>query len=183
MRQLAAGRRVLNTFAYTGAFSVAAALGAALQVTSVDVVEKMLEKARRNFRLAGIDPAGHHFARMEVLEFLRMATRRSWKFDAVVLDPPTFASFKAGSWSLKSDYPELLGLALPLLEPGGLLWVAANTESLPGGRFERIIREAFERAGREARTLAVSGLPPDYPTPVSRPEMRYLKVHLLEVLG
>ena len=183
LRSLAEGRRVLNTFAYTGAFTVAAALGKAVQVTSVDVVGKVLERAKRNLELAGADPSKHHFARMEVLDYLRMAQRRRWRFDAVILDPPTFATFRSGTWRLKSDYPELLDLALSILETDGLLWIAANTESLPAERFEKMIASAFARSGRRARTLCVSGLPPDYPTPIERLEARYLKVHVVQVLA
>lgn len=182
MRHHARGRRVLNTFAYTGAFSVAAAVGGATQVTSVDVVEKVLDRARRNFRLSGIDPDRHHFARMEVLDYIRMAGRRGWRFDAVVLDPPTFATFKSGNWSARKSYPELLERSVALLEPGGLLWAAANTESLAADRFKGMIRNALESAGRPTRTLVVTGLPPDYPTPAADPESRYLKVHVIEVL-
>lgn len=181
LRGLAAGKRVLNTFAYTGSFSVAAALGGAAQVTSVDVVEKALDRARRNFRLAGLDPGEHFFVRMDVREYLRMASRRGWRFGAIVLDPPTFASFKRGTWSLKNEYPALLELALSVLDPGGFLWATSNTESLAPERFDRFIAEALERSGRSAQTVAISGLPPDYPTPPSRPELRYLKVHVLRV--
>jgi 23S rRNA (cytosine1962-C5)-methyltransferase len=181
LRRLARGRRVLNTFAYTGAFSVAAAAGGAARVTSVDVVAKALERAKRNFRLAGLDPGAHHFARLEVLEYLRLARRRGWLFDAIVLDPPTFASFKSGRWSVK-DYPELLRRALAVLAREGLLWAAANTEGLPPGRLEAQIAAALDECGRQARTLAIGGLPPDYPTPADAPEKRYLKVHVLQVL-
>jgi 23S rRNA (cytosine1962-C5)-methyltransferase len=181
IRSLARGRRVLNTFAYTGAFSVAAALGGAEKVTSVDVVAKVLERARSNFLLAGLDPEEHHFARMEVLEFLRMAGRRGWRFDAIVLDPPTFATFKSGRWCSRTDYPRLLDLALSVLEPEGLLWMAANTEGFPAKSFEGMIAGTFEKSQRRARTLAVGGLPPDYPTPMDVPEARYLKVQVVQV--
>ena len=178
LRSLAGGRRVLNTFAYTGAFSVAAALGGAEKVTSVDVVAKVLERAKANFRRAGLDPEKHHFARMEVLEFLRMAGRRGWRFDAIVLDPPTFATFKSGRWCSRTDYPRLLEMALSVLEPEGILWMAANTEGFPAESFEGMIAGTFEKSRRRARTLAVGGLPPDYPTPMDVPEARYLKVQV-----
>jgi 23S rRNA (cytosine1962-C5)-methyltransferase len=181
MRRLADDRRVLNTFAYTGAFSVAAALGGASEVTSVDVVAKALERAKRNFRLAGLDAGSYRFARMEAREYLRMARRRGWRFDAIVLDPPTFASFKSGTWALKKDYPELLDLALSVLEKEGLLWIAANTETLSELRLDAFVRGAVERSERSAQTVAVSGLPPDYPTLAERPDSRYLKVHVLRV--
>ena len=182
LRGLAAGRRVLNTFAYTGAFSVAAALGGAEEVTTVDVVAKAIERARRNFRLSGIEPEKHRFARMDTLEYLRMAGRRGWSFGAIVLDPPTFAAFRGGTWSAKTGYADLLRLTIPLLERGGLLWAIANTESLPAERFEGALAKSFAAAKREARTLAVGGLPPDYPTPLGRESARYLKVHVIEAL-
>lgn len=180
LRRLAAGRKVLNTFAYTGAFSVAAALGGAEEVTTVDVVAKAIDRARRNFRLSDIDPDRHRFARMDTLEYLRMAARRAWSFGAIVLDPPTFATYRGGRWSARSDYADLLRLAIPLLEPGGLLWAIANTESLPAERFEKVLARTFEDARRSARTLAVGGLPPDYPTPLGREAARYLKVQVIE---
>ncbi len=181
LRRLSKGRTVLNTFAYTGAFSVAAAAGGAAQVTSVDVVAGALERARRNFLAAGLDPQAHRFACMEVLEYLKMAARRGWRFGAVVLDPPTFATFRSGRWSARAGYPALLARALPLVESGGLLWVAANTESITDAQMERIISEAVRRAGCGARLVALGGLPPDYPTPLHRPASRYLKVHVLQV--
>jgi 23S rRNA (cytosine1962-C5)-methyltransferase len=180
LRRLAAGRKVLNTFAYTGAFSVAAAAGGAAEVTSVDVVPKALERARRNFRLAGLDPDRHRFARMDVLEYLGMAARRGWRFDAIVLDPPTFARFKGGSWSLRAAYGELVRRALDVLVEGGLLWAAANTEGIPPDRFEKAIAGAFEAAGRGGSLLAAGGLPPDHPTPLGSPRARYLKVHVIK---
>jgi len=182
LRGLAAGRKVLNTFAYTGAFSVAAALGGAEEVTTVDVVAKALDRARRNFHLSGIDPEKHRFARMDTLEYLRMASRRGWSFGAIVLDPPTFAAYRGGTWSAKTGYPDLLRLAIPLLERGGLLWAIANTESLPAERFEGALAKSFAALKREARSLAVSGLPPDYPTPLGSESARYLKVHVIEAL-
>jgi 23S rRNA (cytosine1962-C5)-methyltransferase len=181
LRALARGRRVLNTFAYTGAFSVAAALGGAAEVTSVDVVPKVLERARRNFELSRLDPEKHRCARMEVLDYLRMAARRGWSFGAIVLDPPTFATFKGGNWSARKSYRELLDLALAVLEPEGLLWAALNTEGTPGEHLEEHIDAALGAAGRRAQTLAVGGLPADYPTPAGSPAARYLKVHVLRV--
>lgn len=182
LRHLSGGKRVLNTFAYTGAFSVAAAVGGAKTVTTVDVVAKVLERAKRNFGLAGIDLTEHYFVRMEVLEYLSMAARRGWQFDAVVLDPPTFSSFKSGRWSVRTGYPELLSRALAVLAPEGLLWAAVNTEGLPAEHLGRFVHQAFKESGREARVLAMGGLPADYPTPAGKPQARYLKVSVLQAL-
>ncbi len=180
MRQLACGKKVLNTFAYTGAFSVTAALGGAKVVTSVDVVAKVLDRAKRNFALSGLDPAAHHFARMEVIEYLGMASRRGWSFDAIVLDPPTFAAYKSGRWSARTGYGQLLKLALGVLAPEGLIWAATNTESTPPERFERLIHDVVQEAGRSVKLIAISGLPRDYPTRSDNPQAQYLKVHVFQ---
>ena len=177
---MAAGRRVLNTFAYTGSFSVVAARGGAAEVTTVDIVAKVLEWAKENFRLSGIDPGRHHFARMDTGEFLALALRRGWSWDIIVLDPPTFAVTAGRRWSLRKDYPALIGDATRVLAPGGFLWVAANTAGLQEKDLDRWISEGSEAAGRRLRTLARSGQPLDHPAPSGFPRYGYLKVRVMQ---
>jgi 23S rRNA (cytosine1962-C5)-methyltransferase len=179
VRALSGGLRVLNTFAYTGSFSVAAALGGAEEVVSVDVVSKVLEWAKENFRLSGIDPARHRFIRMDVLDYLALARRRDWAFGAIVLDPPTFAAGKRSRWSLRRDSPALIRRALEILSPGGHLWVAANAAQLPAAEVERWIAAAASAAGRRLKAVARAGQPLDYPAPAGFPRYRYLKIHVL----
>src|SRR5262249_21744218 len=122
-----AGRRVLNTFAYTGAISVAAARAGASAVTSVDLSSGVLAWARENFRLSGFSDGDPRF-RFEVSDVRRFLTRardRGETYDTIILDPPTVSAARASQWSMKKDYPELIALATTLLPPGGgILWIS-----------------------------------------------------------
>jgi 23S rRNA (cytosine1962-C5)-methyltransferase len=173
--------KVLNTFAFTGSFSVIAARAGA-EVTTVDIVAKPLEWAKENFRLSGLDPAKHHFARMDAGEFLALARKRGWSYDFIVLDPPTFATARGVRWSLRRDYPALIAKALHVLSPGGRLWVAANASGVEEREVDRWIAAGASAAGRKLRTIARAGQPIDYPAPEGFPRYRHLKVRVLEAI-
>jgi 23S rRNA (cytosine1962-C5)-methyltransferase len=176
-------RRVLNTFAYTGAFSVTAARAGAAAVTSVDLSTGVLKWARENFRLSGIDADAprFRFEASDVGRFLEAAAERGERFDVVILDPPTFSAARAAGWSMKNDYPELVARAAALLpEDGGILWLAANAHR--GIALERVIAEGLTQRGREVQVLETGGLPPDYPTPAGYAQARYLQVAVVRVV-
>ncbi|WP_224654302.1 class I SAM-dependent methyltransferase, partial [Escherichia coli] len=82
---------MLNTFSYTGAFSVAAALGGARETTSVDLAKRSLPKTIEQFSVNGIDYEAQNIKVMDVFDYFRYAKRHELKFDVVVLDPPSFA--------------------------------------------------------------------------------------------
>ncbi len=172
-----AGRRVLNTFAYTGALSVAAARAGASEVTSVDLSSGVLAWAKENFRLSGFAPgdARWRFEVSDVKRFLERALERGTTWDTIILDPPTVSAARASQWSMKKDYPDLIALAAKLLPgSGGTLWVAANARKGPGVLTH--LAEGIRRAHRSGAILELGGLPPDYPTPPAWPESRYLEV-------
>jgi 23S rRNA (cytosine1962-C5)-methyltransferase len=172
-----AGRRVLNTFAYTGALSVAAALAGATEVTSVDLSTGVLAWAEENFRLNDLDPKlpRYRFEASDVRRFLERAAAAGWQYDTIILDPPTVSAARASSWSMKRDYPDLIALSAKLLPAsGGLLWVSGNPRRGPS--VMEHVSAGLQRAGRRAAVLELGGLPPDYPTPPRWPESRYLEV-------
>lgn len=173
------GRRVLNTFSYTGSLSVAAARAGASSVTSVDLASGVQKWARANFELSGLDPARHQFITHEVTSFLKNAARAGETFDVIIVDPPTYSASRASAWSMRKDYPALIERTVALLAPGGLLWLSANSRELPA--LPGLARDAFARAGRWGQVLSVGGLPPDYPTLPAQPEDRYLQVSLFRV--
>ncbi|MBX3390616.1 MAG: class I SAM-dependent rRNA methyltransferase [Phycisphaeraceae bacterium] len=154
---------VLNTFAYTCAFSVAAAISGA-QTASVDVSPRYLDWGKRNFEHNKLDPSQHRFARMDTFEFFSYAKRKNLKFDMIILDPP---SFSAGSkkkgirpWSSIADYARLVGDAAKILNPKGVLFASTNTQELcRPGRFEREIEQGL---GRPARYLRLPDMPLDF---------------------
>jgi 23S rRNA (cytosine1962-C5)-methyltransferase len=171
------GRRVLNTFAYTGALSVAAARAGAAQVTSVDLSSGVLAWARENFRLSGLadDDPRFSFVVSDVRRFLAKEGERGHRYDTIILDPPTVSAARASQWSMKRDYPALIAFAAKLLPPaGGILWVSANTRRGPS--VLRHVEEGVRLSGRRGALLEVGGLPPDFPTPPGWPESRYLEI-------
>jgi 23S rRNA (cytosine1962-C5)-methyltransferase len=171
------GRRVLNTFAYTGALSIAAARAGAASVTSVDLSSGVLAWARENFRLSGFEAgdARFRFEVSDVKRFMQKEVERGNLYDTVLLDPPTVSAARASQWSMKRDYPQLLALATKLLPPsGGILWVSANTRRGPS--VLRHVDEGIRLSGRRGALLEVGGLPPDFPTPTGWPESRYLEI-------
>lgn len=171
------GRRVLNTFAYTGALSVTAARAGASSVTSVDLSSGVLAWARENFSLSGF-PSGDVRFRFEVSDvkrFMQKEVERGAVYDTILMDPPTVSAARASQWSMKRDYPPLIALATKLLpREGGILWISANTRRGPS--VLRHIEEGIRLSGRRGAVMEVGGLPPDFPTPPSWPESRYLEI-------
>lgn len=163
------GRRVLNLFAYTCGFGVA--LSPHNEVVNVDTSGAALDHGRDNYRLNSFEPAEGAFVKRDAFDWLHVAARVGNRFDAVVLDPPSYSAGKkarrggARRFSLDDDLDELLALALGVLEPGGEAFVATNSESIDRERFARRVAAA---AGR--RSLAIRHeWPPaaDYPVPSS----------------
>jgi 23S rRNA (cytosine1962-C5)-methyltransferase len=184
LRRFVPGRRVLNTFAYTGALSLAAARGGAAAVTSVDLAAGPLAWARENFRLSGLDPEAPAFRweTSDVFRFLEDERARRAVHDVIILDPPTVSGARATSWAQKRDYPELIAAACALLpDEGGHLWISSNTHRGPG--ILKHIGAGLALAGRSGAILELGGLPPDFPTPAHWPAARYLEVCQLWVNG
>jgi len=119
-------QRVLNTFAYTCAFSVAAASYGA-ETVSVDVSKSSLQRGRRNFELNQIPPDGHRFVPEDVPTFLRRLIKRGEIFDAIILDPPTFGRSGAGkTFRFERDFPALLECAHQLSALGAAILLSTN---------------------------------------------------------
>lgn len=171
-----AGRRVLNTFAYTAAFSVAAALGGAERVVSVDLSRPYLERAKANFLLNGLDVEAHAFEVDDSFKALDRARRTGQRFDRVILDPPSFSHGPAGTWSAKQDMPRLVSAGAHVLSPGGWLVVASNQGQVSPRDFRGQVAQGIAKAGRSGAELAFFGAAPDHPARVTFPEAHYLKV-------
>jgi 23S rRNA (cytosine1962-C5)-methyltransferase len=181
LRSWAKGRHVLNLFAYTGSFSLVAAMSGAKSVTSVDFAGGVLEWAKHNFQKNNLSPNDRRWRwiRADVFDFLKTSRRKSQTWDLIILDPPGTTSVPGRKWNLKSDYHRLIALALRVLAVEGILIVAANTrQSRPEG-IEKHIREAAQICGRRLRLVSSMGLPADFPTQMIYPESRYLKVFVL----
>jgi 23S rRNA (cytosine1962-C5)-methyltransferase len=119
-------RRVLNTFSYTCAFSLGAASCGA-ETLSVDISKSSLQRGRRNFELNRIPPDGHRFIPEDVPAYLRRLVKRGEKFDAIILDPPTFGRSGSGkTFRFERDFPLLLECAFQLAVPGAAILLSTN---------------------------------------------------------
>lgn len=119
-------RRLLNTFAYTCAFSVAAAAAGA-ETVSVDISKSSLQRGRHNFELNALDLQGHRFIVEDVPTYLQRLARRGEKFDAIILDPPTFGrGGKGKEFQIEKDLEHLLTQTLCLALPGTAILLSTN---------------------------------------------------------
>jgi 23S rRNA (cytosine1962-C5)-methyltransferase len=176
------GARVLNTFAYTGAFSVAAAAHGATRVVTLDLSEKYLARAKNNFVLNGLAVDDAEFIAEDVFKALDRMRRKGEQFDRVILDPPSFSHSDEGMWSADRDYPRLVSAACRVLAPGGWLIAASNLGELSPHKFREPIDEGIRKAEREAQELYFGSQSADFPAAMWFPEGRYLKVGVWRVL-
>ncbi|HCH64470.1 MAG: hypothetical protein CL927_08920 [Deltaproteobacteria bacterium] len=173
------GKRVLNTFAHTGMFSVVAAKHGAREVVSVDLSERYLARARANFELNRIDTSRHIFDSRDTFKVLDARRRRGDQFDVVIADPPSFSHSKDGRWSAKTDFPRLVAASLRVLAPGGWLIVASNQGKVSPKEFLQQIQQGAHKARRPLRLLHEASTPVDFPAALDFPESRYLKAWVL----
>ena len=175
----ARGATVLNTFAYTCGFSVAAAKAGA-RTTSLDLSKKYLDWGKRNFALNQIDHAGHDFIYGDAFDWMRRLTKKDRSFDAVVLDPPTFSQSKeSGTWQAEKNYGRLVALTLPLLKREGVLFASTNAAKLEPEKFLGVIHGAIGKARRKILQQHYVPQPPDFP--ITRAEPAYLKTVWLRI--
>jgi 23S rRNA (cytosine1962-C5)-methyltransferase len=172
----AEGRRLLNLFPYTGAFSVHAAKAGAAEVVAVDLAAKAHARARRNYELSGLDPARLEAIASDVVKTLDRFADRGRRFDLVVCDPPTFSHGPAGQLQVTRDLARLAAGCALVLAPGGLLVFATNSTKVSAAEVDKALGEGGAAAGADLRIVERVGLPPDYPVAPGFPEGNYLKV-------
>jgi 23S rRNA (cytosine1962-C5)-methyltransferase len=183
VRALAAGRHVLDVFAYSGGFSVYAAAGGAIAVTSVDVSAPALEAAARNFALNQADAHGRanpsvmHAAHQSVVadafECLERYQRGGQTFDMLILDPPSFAKSNLEIERALAAYTRLTRLATQVLSAGGMLVMASCSSRVTAEAFFDTVTTAAHAAGRPLTEIRRTGHALDHP--IGFPEGEYLK--------
>jgi 23S rRNA (cytosine1962-C5)-methyltransferase len=175
------GRRVLNCFSYTGAFSVYAAWGGATEIVSCDVAPAAAEDARVNFGLNGFNPNQYEFLVEDCFALLERYARERRQFDLLILDPPSFASSRRQMHAAIRAYTRLNQLALRCVAPDGLLASASCTSQVAPEQFRALLADAAAQAYRRLQIIHEAGQPLDHPVPAHFPEGRYLKFMLCRV--
>lgn len=184
VRELARGRvEALNLFGYTGGFSVAAALGGARHVVTVDVDREAIALARENFRANGLDPADHAFAAEDAFELLALLRRQGRRFDLLVCDPPAFAKSQRAVDAAVAGYASLHRAALAVLAPGGLLVTASCSARVSAEQFTDAVKEAAFKARVDLQLVGETRQPADHPVSLQFREGRYLKCLVLRRAG
>jgi 23S rRNA (cytosine1962-C5)-methyltransferase len=164
---------LLNTFAYTCAFSVAAAVGGA-RVTSLDLSRKYLDWGRRNFELNSLDPECHDFIYGDAFDWMRRLHKKGRLFHGVILDPPTFSKSKqSGVFRAEKDYGRLIRAAVLLLRRGGVLLASTNAAGWAPSDFLETVRAAIMSQDRRVLKEQYFPQPPDFP--INREEPGHLK--------
>lgn len=184
------GKSVLNTFCYTGGFSIAAGLGGASRVCSVDISKDALEWGKKswglNFRTSSTDlptnniipPLNVDWIKADVFEYLR---KEKEEFDIVILDPPAFAKSKASIPRAARGYKDINRLGMLRVKKGGLLYTFTCSQKINWVLFQQIVFSAALDSGREVTILDRLGPGEDHPVSIYHPEGEYLKGFLLRV--
>ena len=177
--QLAAGRRVLNLFCYTGGFSIYALRAGALHVDSVDSSRKAMDMVDRNVALNGFDAALHTSYCADAMDFLREVPEG--KYDLMIVDPPAFAKHRGALRNALRAYQRLNAAAISKVAPGGFVFTFSCSQVVDKEAFALAVFSAAAETGRSVRILDRLNQPADHSVNIYHPEGEYLKGLLLYV--
>jgi 23S rRNA (cytosine1962-C5)-methyltransferase len=178
---LGGGLRVLNAFAYTGGFGIAALAAGAGSLTNVESSAPLLAQLADHVLLNGLDPASVENVLGNAFSVLRGFRAEERRFDLVVLDPPKFAESRSRIEAAARGYKDVNLLACQLLAPGGLLATFSCSGLLQPELFGKIVADAALDAGRDGRILSRMSQAPDHVVSLAFPEGSYLKGLLCRV--
>ncbi|MBO5398773.1 MAG: class I SAM-dependent rRNA methyltransferase [Alistipes sp.] len=178
VRHYAKGRTVLNTFCYTGGFSVYAASGGAVEVCSVDASERAVQLADENMRLNFGEDYKHDAVAADAVEYLKHIGD---KYDLIILDPPAFAKHHKVLGNAMQGYKRINARALAQIKSGGILFTFSCSQAVSKELFRTTVFSAAAIAGRKVRILHQLTQPADHPINIYHPEGEYLKGLVLYV--
>ena len=170
--ELARGKKVLNTFCYTGGFSVYALNGGAELVHSVDSSERAVQMTRKNIELNGFDAQQHESFTSDTFDFLR---DKKNVYNLIILDPPAFAKHKEAKHQAMKGYQRLNAEAMKMIQPGGIIFTFSCSQVVDRQLFYDTVVTAAIQAGRTIKVLHHLSQPADHPVSIFHPEGEYLK--------
>jgi 23S rRNA (cytosine1962-C5)-methyltransferase len=176
--ELAKGKTVLNTFCYTGGFSVYALQNGATLVHSVDASEKAVALTRKNLSLNGFDPATHECFTEDTFDFIKA---KKDVYDLIILDPPAFAKHKEARHQAMKGYQRLNAEAIKMIKSGGIIFTFSCSQVVDRQLFYDTVVSVGIQAGRNIKVLHRLSQPADHPVSLYHPEGEYLKGLVLYV--
>lgn len=179
----AANKTVLNTFSYTGAFSVFAACGGALKTTSVDLANRSRVKTKEQFEINNIDLEEQDIIVQDVFDYFTFAVKKGFKFDMVVVDPPSFARSKKRTFSVAKDYVKLLKEIIQITNKDGIIVASTNCSNFGMVTFRDFIAKAFKESHKKYKIEESFSLPKDFKVIDEFRESSYLKVVFIRKLS
>jgi 23S rRNA (cytosine1962-C5)-methyltransferase len=177
LKEFSKGKKVLNTFCYTGGFSVYAMSGGAELVTSVDISQKAVDLAAKNMDL-NFPGSNHEAVAADVFDFMK---ENKSKYDLIVLDPPAFAKSIKSKHSATQAYKRLNIAGLKALAPNSILFTFSCSQVIDDLLFYNTVAAAAIESGRVIRVLHKLSQGPDHPVNIYHPEGSYLKGLVLYV--
>ena len=180
IRNLAKDMTVLDCCTHTGSFAMNAALGGAKKVVALDISEKALEDARKNFALNNLKIETEC---ADLFDYLRkLVDSKSKEFNLIILDPPAFTKSKDTIKSALRGYQEINYLAMRSLPRGGYLATASCSHYASEEDFTQAIFNASIMAGVTLRVVKKAYAAPDHPEIMGIPETKYLKFFVFQVV-
>lgn len=179
VRELAPGKRILNAFAYTGGFSIAALANGAAHVDSVEISARCKPFVEKNLALNQIDPAKHNFLQQDVFEFLK--SDAVWDYDLVILDPPAFVKKREDVSKAFRAYKDMNARAMQKMKSDALLLTCSCSYHVDAPLFQNILFRSSLESGRNVQILGHHRQAIDHPISIFHPESSYLKSLLLAV--
>ncbi len=177
----AGGKTVLNMFSYTGAFSVAAAMGGAVATTSVDLAKRSLPKTTEQFEVNHLNLAAQKIIVMDVFDYFKYASRKGLSYDVIILDPPSFARNKKKVFSVAKNYGELVKDSIDILTDKGTLIASTNAANLSLAKYQKMVITALQEKNVRYKITDTYQLPADFQVNPNFPEGNYLKVLFIEI--
>ena len=182
LQKYAKDKVVLNTFSYTGAFSIFAALGGAKKTTSVDLAKRSLPKTSEMFSINNIDPKSQEIVVADVFDYFKFAKKKGFSYDVVVVDPPSFARSKKRVFSVAKDYSKLLQEIIAITNKNGVIVASTNYANFDMIHFKKIINKAFRDEGVKYKIEQSFQLPKDFRVNSNLLDDNYLKVVFIRLL-
>ena len=178
LTHFAEGKNVLNTFCYSGGFSIYGLSAKAALVHSVDSSEKAIDLTRKNIELNGFSAMEHPCFAEDVFQFMKDKQDR---YDLIVLDPPAFAKHRDARHQAVKGYQRLNAEAMKIIKQGGIIFTFSCSQVVDKKLFYDTVVSAAIQAGRQIKVLHHLSQAPDHPVSIFHPEGEYLKGLVLYV--